>query len=90
MLKLTYSVTEFAEETLLNVRIEKPLVFILANNIWLKGLPRWLSGTESTCNAGDMGLILGWGRYPKEGNGNLLKYLAWEIPQTENVASYSP
>ena len=45
---------------------------------------------ESTCNAGDMGLILGWGRYPKEGNGNLLKYLAWEIPQTENVASYSP
>ena len=25
----------------------------------IEGLPRWLSGKESACNAGDLGLILG-------------------------------
>ena len=38
------------------------------------GLPQWLSGKESTCNAGaagDMGLIPGWGRSPGGGHGNL-------------------
>ena len=25
---------------------------------------------ESACNAGDPGSIPGWGRYPREGNGN--------------------
>ena len=34
-------------------------------------------------NAGDVGLILGWGRYTREGNGNPLQYIAREIPQTE-------
>ena len=34
----------------------------------------WLSGEESTCNAGDMGLIPVLGRSPGEGNGNLLQY----------------
>ena len=29
---------------------------------------------ESTCNAGDLGLIPGWERSPGEGNGYLLKY----------------
>ena len=33
-------------------------------------LPWWLSGKESGCNAGDMGLIPGSGRSPGEGNGN--------------------
>ena len=28
------------------------------------GLPRWLSGKEFTCNAGDVGLIPGSGRVP--------------------------
>ena len=36
-------------------------------------------GKESTCNAGDMGLILGLGRSPGEENGNL-SILAWKIP----------
>ena len=38
------------------------------------GLPRWLSGKESTSNAGDVGSIPGLGRYPEEGNGNPLWY----------------
>ena len=42
-------------------------VFVLIESIG--GL---LSGKESTCQAGDMGLITGSGRSPKEGNGNLL------------------
>ena len=33
-----------------------------------------LSGKESACNAGDLGLIPGSGRSPGEGNSNLLQY----------------
>jgi len=45
-----------------------------ANN----GLPCWLSGKESACNAGDTGSISGSGRSPGEGN-----ILVWRIPWTE-------
>ena len=37
-------------------------------------LSRWLSGTGSACNAGDLGSIPGSGRCPGEGNGNPLQY----------------
>ena len=38
-------------------------------------LPPWqLSDKECVCSAGDMSLISGWGRFPGEGNGNLLQY----------------
>ena len=47
------------------------------------GLPRWLSGKESACQAGDMGLIPGSGRSPGEGNGNPLQYSCLENPMTE-------
>ena len=36
--------------------------------------PCWLSGKESTCNAGDVGLIPESGRCPGGGNGNPLQY----------------
>ena len=36
---------------------------------FLIGLPWWLRlDKESSCNAGDLGLIPGWGRPPGEGN----------------------
>ena len=38
------------------------------------GLPRKLSGKESTCQAGDLGSIPGSGRSPGERNGNPLQY----------------
>ena len=38
------------------------------------GLPQWLSGKESACQAGDAGSIPGLGRSPAEGNGNRLQY----------------
>ena len=34
----------------------------------------------SACNAGDLGLIPGWGRSPGEGNGNPLQYSCLENP----------
>ena len=38
------------------------------------GFPGSSAGKESTCNAGDPGLILGSGRSPGEGIGCLLQY----------------
>ena len=39
-----------------------------------QGVSRWLSGKESTCNAGDAGLIPEWGRSPGKEHGNPLQY----------------
>ena len=49
----------------------------------LNWLPWWLSGKESTCNAGDTGdsgLIPGLGRSPGGGHGNSLQYSCRRIP----------
>ena len=35
---------------------------------------------ESAYNAGDLGSIPGWARFPGEGNDNPLSILAWRIP----------
>ena len=40
----------------------------------MQGLPWWLGGKESTCNAGNVGSIPGLGRCPGEENGNPLQY----------------
>ena len=40
--------------------------------IW--GFPGSSADKQSTCNAGDLGLIPGWGRSPGEGNNNPLQY----------------
>ena len=48
------------------------------------GLPWWLSGKEPACNAGDLGLISGLGRFPPEKEiSTHHSILAWEIPWTE-------
>ena len=48
------------------------------------GFPGGSNGKESACSAGDMGLILGLGRSPGEGNGEeYSSILAWKIPWTE-------
>ena len=44
------------------------------------GFPGGSDGKGSACNAGDPGLILGSGRSPWEGNGNLLQYSCLENP----------
>ena len=47
------------------------------------GFPDGSADEESTCNAGDAGLIPGLGRSPGEGNGNPSQYSCLEIPRTE-------
>ena len=49
------------------------------------GLPWGISGKESSCNAGDMGLIPGSGRSPGEGNGNPLHYLCLKNPMVRGA-----
>ena len=44
------------------------------------GFPGGSDGKESTCDAGDWSSIAGSGRYPEEGNGNLLQYSCLENP----------
>ena len=68
--------------------------------IRINGLPRWLSGKESTCNAGDMGLIP-WSRkwqhtavvLPRkfQGQRSMAGYSSWgpkESDMTEHVHTY--
>ena len=42
------------------------------------GFPGGSAGKESTCNAGDLGLIPGLGRSPGEGKGDPLQYSGLE------------
>ena len=42
------------------------------------GFPGSSAGKESICNAGDLGVIPGLGRSPREGNGYLLQYSCLE------------
>ena len=47
------------------------------------GVPRWLSGKESACNAGatgDTGSVPGSGRSPGGGMATQSRLLAWRIP----------
>ena len=50
------------------------VVLIFGHTSWLVGLPRQLSGKETTCQTGDVGSIPGLGRSPGGGNGNALQY----------------
>ena len=47
------------------------------------GLPWWLSGKESACNAGDLCLIPGWKDPLEKEMATHSSILAWEIPWTE-------
>ena len=46
----------------------------------LQGFPIGSDGKASVCNAGDLGLIPGLGRSPREGNGSPLQYSCLENP----------
>ena len=55
----------------------------------LLGLPWWLSGKESTCNAGDACLNPGSERSPREGNGNPLQHSCLGSPMGAPVYGIS-
>jgi len=44
--------------------------------------PGGSGGKDFACNAGDLGLIPGLGRSPREGKGYPLQFLTWRIPRT--------
>ena len=54
-----------------------------------KRLPGWLTGKESTANAGDAGSIPGSRRFPGEGNGNQSSRLPGESHGRRSLAGYS-
>ena len=54
------------------------------------GLPWWLSGKESACNAGNPGSIPQAGRSPGWGMAAHSSILAWRIPWTEEAGGYRP
>ena len=49
------------------------------------GFPCGSAGKESACNAGDLGLIPGLGRFPGEGNSYPPSVLAWRISKSEQI-----
>ena len=53
--------------------------------------PGGLDGKESSCKAGDLDSIPGFGRSPGEGNGNPLQYSCLENPHGKgSLVNYSP
>ena len=55
------------------------------------GFPGGSNGEESTCSAGDVGLIPGLGRSPRGGHGNPLQYPCLENPHGQrSLVGYSP
>ena len=58
-----------------------PTLYLLftCHCISYRGFPGSSAGKESACNAGDLGLIPGWGRSPGGGHGNPL-LCPWDFP----------
>ena len=55
------------------------------------GFPCTSAGKESSCNAGDLGLIPGLGRSPGRGHGNPVQYSCLENPHGQrSLMGYSP
>ena len=64
---------------------------VFLSNLYL-GFPGGSDGKETVCKVGDMGLILGLGKSPGEGNGYPLQYsfLPWEFHEQRSLVGYSP
>ena len=60
-------------------------IFLLFSILKFMVFPGGSHGKESSCNAGDLGSILGSGKSPGEGNGNPLQYSCLENPMDRQV-----
>ena len=58
-------------------------IHICTHYVYYMGVPGGSDGKESPCNAGDLSLIPGPGRYSRERNGYPLHYSYLKIPWTE-------
>ena len=64
---------------------EHPLDNGQAMTLVFLGFPGGSDGKESTCSAGDLGLILGWEDPLEKGMAIHSSILAWRIPWTEDA-----
>ena len=55
----------------------------LSTSMYIEGLPRWLSGKESSCSAADSGSIPGSGHPLEKGITTHSSVFAWRIPWTD-------
>ena len=70
---------------------EDPLEKGAATHSSILGFPGGSDGKESNCNVGDLGLIPGLERSPREGKGYPLQYYCLENPHGQrSLAGYSP
>ena len=65
------------------ITITRAAITMHRPTVQLLWLPRWLSGRESTCQAGDVGLIPGWEDPPEEEMATRSIILAQEISWRE-------
>ena len=68
LIRISETVSQFHPE------LGKPISQIHLVYFAYLGLPWWLNGKESACNAGVLGSITGAGRFLGGGNGNPLQY----------------
>ena len=69
----------------------KGFVFIFYNFLQLAQLVKNLPIIQETsCSAGDLGLIPGLGRFPREGNGNQLQYSCLGNHGQRSLVGHSP
>ena len=67
------------------------LFIYFSSSLWCLGFPGGSDSTESSHNAGDLGLIPGLGRSPGGGHGNPLQYSCLESPHRQrSLVGYSP
>ena len=68
------------------MRTQDNTLFILNTQQPCRGFPGGSVGKESTCDAGDSGLIPGWEDPLAKGMAAHSSILAWKIPWTEELA----
>ena len=68
------------------VECQLPSIVLILMLFLYQGLPWWLRGKVSACNAGDPGSIPGSGRSPGEGNGNPLQHSCLENPMDRGAS----
>ena len=56
--------------------------------IYSLGFPCGSAGEESACRVGDLGLIPGLGRFPRDEKGYLLQYSGLELGMTERLSLF--
>ena len=67
------------------------LFFLICDPLYSWGFPNGSEGKGSACSVGDLGLILGFGRFPGGEHGNPLQHSCLENPRgLRSLVGYSP